>query len=186
MIFTECKHDDFYVWKKEKLEQQIKSVSSALRSVEIRMENSYLKGENYAINSKSTGNLEHQLDSLTKEYEKIKLHIERDWYKGLKRPYEKILNNLTKQGYDLTDFEDSNFVPYGDEKPDKYQKILSIYLKPKWNMEDATKIKNLIMKTLPFEPEVDKYSAMKWTSSKYDVEMYKTGGSKIKIMFMIK
>ena len=155
-----------------------------MRSAEIKMEN--LDSKNYEFDPKLMNKLQHLHDSLTKEYENVKLNIEGDWYKGQNRPYEVILNNLTKQGYILTDFEERNFVPFGDEKPDKYKKLLSIDLKNDWNMEDATKIKNIIIKPFPFEPTVDKYATMTWTGSKYDVQLYETSGGKIRIIFMTK
>jgi hypothetical protein len=183
-MITSCSHDDYYVWKKGKLEMLLRSVDSALRSLEIKTED-YTK-EDFKLEDK----LQHLHDSLTKEYENVKLHIEVDWYKGLNRPYENILKNLTKQGYNLTDFVEKDFVPfipYVVEDPHEYQKILSIDLKTDWNMEDVTKIKNIIMKTLPFEPEMNKYSYMTWIATKYDIQMYETGGThKIRIIFMTK
>lgn len=180
-VITTCSHDDYYVWKKGKLEWQLHLVDSASRSLAIKMED-YTKED-----IKFKDRLQYLHDSLTKEYENVKLHIEVDWYKGLNRPYENILNNLTKQGYILTDFVDRNFVPYLNEDPDKNQKILSIDLKTDWNMEDVTKIKNIIMKTLPFEPVVNEYSYMTWFATKYDVQMYETGRThKIRIIFLIK
>lgn len=180
-VITACSHDDYYIWKKGKLEWQLHLVDSASRSLAIKMED-YTKED-----IKFKDRLQYLHDSLTKEYENVKLHIEADWYKGLNRPYENILNNLTKQGYNLTDFIERDFVPYRDTDPDKYQKILSIELKTDWNMEDVTKIKNIIMKTLPFEPEVNEYSYMTWFTTIYDIQMYETGRThKIRIIFLTK
>jgi hypothetical protein len=180
-VITTCSHDDYYIWKKGKLEWQLHLVDSASRSLAIKMED-YTKED-----IKFKDRLQYLHDSLTKEYENVKLHIEVDWYKGLNRPYENILNNLTKQGYNLTDFVDRDFVPYRVIDLDKYQKILSIELKTDWNMEDVTKIKNIIMKTLPFEPEVNEYSYMTWFTTIYDIQMYETGRThKIRIIFLTK
>jgi hypothetical protein len=41
--------------------------------------------------------------------------------------------------------------------------------------------------TIPFEPEVDKYSSqLTWTATKYDVEVTSTGSEDIRIEFLTK
>jgi len=104
-------------------------------------------------------------------------HHKNDWFKGQDRPYEKILIDLTKQGYNLTN--------YKDETPDR--KILSIQLSNEWNMEDVNKIKSIIMKTFHFEPKIGishipdgrEITSMIWTGSKYDVYIHESAFDKI-------
>lgn len=130
-----------------------------------------------------------QIDSLHNQIRKLKWQIIRaePFWKG--RPYEKIINELAKH-YNLVDYE--NYVPGSTHL---YKTILDIYPsdtdpdkheRAKWNMEDVSKIKNIIIKTLQFEPKVDKYSTMNWTTSKFDIEIAKNGAGDIRIEFMTK
>jgi hypothetical protein len=159
------------------------------------------KSSSNQSNKQRIGKLEKEIDSLIKigrienvrplalELNKLKqdLLISDPFWEG--RPYEKIVDELAKQ-YNLIESED--FEPVST---DTYKTILQIFPyvsdpnnpRPvEWNMEDANKIKKIIMKTLAFEPEIDEYSSMAWTASKYDIEICKTGSGDIRIEFLTK
>jgi len=152
------------------------------------------KSSNTESNKQRIGKLEKEIDSLLKigrienirplalELNKLKrdLLISDPFWKG--RPYEKIIDELAKQ-YDLIeseDFEPSSLqiFPHVSD-PNNPKRV-------EWNMEDANKIKKIIMKTLTYEPEIDEYSSMTWTASKYDIEISKTGSGDIRIEFLTK
>ena len=84
---------------------------------------------------------------------------ELDKISEVKKEYKKILNNLEKNGYNLNIKIDS----------DGLTRILVV----RWNMEDSIKIKNIISKTISFEPKkVEKFEPMLiWTCNKYDVSL---------------
>ncbi|MGA2407549.1 MAG: hypothetical protein ABSF81_12500 [Bacteroidales bacterium] len=84
---------------------------------------------------------------------------ELDKISEVKKEYKKILNNLEKNGYNLNIKIDS----------DGLTRILVV----RWNMEDSIKIKNIISKTISFEPKkFEKFEPMLiWTCNKYDVSL---------------
>lgn len=159
------------------------------------------KSGNIQSNKLRLQKLEKEIDSLTisGEFDKVRLlYIELNklkrevilsnpFWKG--RPYAQIMDELAKQ-YNLIESED--FEP---TSTNSYKTILQIFpynidpnnsKRVEWNMEDANKIKKIIMKILTFEPEVDEYSSMTWTASKYDIEISKTGSGDIRIEFLTK
>ena len=100
------------------------------------------------------------------------------YWKG--KPYEKIINELAKS-YDLNDIDKNDneiaIFPANNESGTLYDL--------KYNMEDANKIKNIITKILGFEPQLDKkWDTLIWTTSKYNVELFKTGSNDIRINFI--
>ena len=113
--------------------------------------------------------------------------LQNPFWKG--RPYEKILQELSKQNI-LMEYQD--FAP---ASTDTNRTILEIFPynndlknlnRVKWNMEDVNNIKKTIMNTLKFEPEVDSYGTLVWTASKYDIEVSETGSNDIRIQFLTK
>ncbi len=84
---------------------------------------------------------------------------ELDKISEVKKEYKKILNNLEKNGYNLNIEIDS----------DGLTRILVV----RWNMEDSIKIKNIISKTISFEPKkFETFEPMLiWTCNKYDVSL---------------
>lgn len=56
----------------------------------------------------------------------------------------------------------------------------------KFNMEDMTKLKALVMKYLPFEPLTDAYSIMTWTASKYNIQITYAGSKDLQILCELK
>jgi hypothetical protein len=159
------------------------------------------KSQNKQSSSQRLASLERRIDSLMKlnDFEKAQpLALELNalkWEAILanpfwkERPYAKILIDLSKV-YVLTNYED--FVP---ASTDSYKTILQIFPISKdpenlgglkWNMEDVNKIKVVIMKTLPFEPEVGKNSKLTWTASKYEIEVYETGSGHLSLDFLTK
>jgi hypothetical protein len=164
IISSACSHHNKVALKEDKIELR-------LRLSNIPLTNELLKPQprNLIVNHKT----KIQLDSLTNKLEKLNHKLQNNWFKGDNRPYKKILIGLKRQGYDLTN--------YKDECCDR--KELSIQLANEWNMKEVNKIKNIIMRTLSFEPKVcmshlpdgKEVTSMIWAGSKYNACVSQSG-----------
>ena len=53
-------------------------------------------------------------------------------------------------------------------------------------MEEADNIKKIMMKRFDFEPKVDEYSTMTWTSKKYDIEVGQTASGVYSFKYLLR
>ena len=94
-------------------------------------------------------------------------------------PYESIIDNLITEKENIETIEyttgyDSSYLGW-------HSKIDVIFIR-KWNQEDVFNIKNIVLRTLPFEPLKNLY----WTASTYDVEIWCTGDKTAHLCIYIK
>ena len=97
--------------------------------------------------------------------------------------YEPIINNLISEKENIERIEyttdyDSIYLGW-------HSKIDVIFIR-KWNQEDVFNIKNIILKTLPFEPLKNYSTTLYWAASTYDVELYCTGNKTTHLCIYIK
>jgi hypothetical protein len=164
IISSACSHNKKVALKEDKIELRLRLVSNPL-TVELLKPST----RNLTVNH----NTKLKIDSLTIKLDKLNCRLKNNWFKGQNRPYRQILAGLKRQGYDITN--------YTDKCSDR--KELSIQLENEWNMEEVNKIKNIFMRTLPFEPKVcmshlpdgKEVTSMIWAGSKYDAYVYQSG-----------
>lgn len=177
LVACSVNNDKLIAAKMIRMENEIDSLDSAVRSAEIKLETT--------INTKTIDarlKTEERLTALKNEYQTLlKTTI---WYKGRELPFEPMLVGLDTD-YDLNDF--NNWSP----KSSDYKRTYQILLPTQWNMEDVTKIKTVIMKTFKFAPKTDtdrqgNIDQLTWTGSAFDVEVYKSGSHNIGLYFFIK
>jgi hypothetical protein len=164
IISSACSHKKRVVLKEDKIERRLRVVSNPLADELLNPVPRDIK-----VNHKT--NL--QIDSLNTKLVKLNCRLKNNWFKGQNRPYRKILAGLQRQGYDITN--------YTDKCSDR--KELSIQLDNEWNMAEVNKIKNIFMRTLPFEPQICKshlpdgkeVTSMMWTGSKYNACVSQSG-----------
>lgn len=164
IISSACSHRNRVALKEDKIERRLRLGDGPLT-------NELLKPSprNITVNHKT----KLQIDTLNKKLEKLNCRLKNNWFKGQNRPYKQILASLKREGYDLTN--------YTDEGSDR--KKLSIQLANEWNIEEVNKIKNIIIKTLSFEPKVDisrlpdgkEVTSMIWAGSKYNACVSQSG-----------
>jgi hypothetical protein len=95
------------------------------------------------------------------------------------KPYADIIDKMVKN-YDL-----SEMIEYQKSLPDifnlwPHEKDDISDDRLKWNMEDAKKIKKIIVKSLRFEPEVDEHG-FTWTARKYSIYVTQNGAGDLMI-----
>jgi hypothetical protein len=164
IISSACSHHNKVALKEDKIERRLRLVNNPLT-------NELLKPSPRNLTVNHITKL--QIDTLTNKLEKLNYRLKNNWFKGQNRPYKQILAGLKREGYDLTN--------YTDESSDR--KELSIQLANEWNMEEVNKIKNIIMRTLSFEPKVcmshlpdgKEVISMIWAGSKYDACVSQSG-----------
>ena len=164
IITSACSHHKKVALKEDKIERRLRLTNNPITDELLKS-----SPRNLSVNHKT----KIPIDSLNKKLEKLNRQIKNDWFKGQNRPYKKILIGLKKAGYNIT-----NYIEEGYERKELY-----IHLANEWNTEEVNKIKNIIMKTLSFEPKVSisqlpdgkEVTSMIWAGSKYNAQIYQSG-----------
>lgn len=159
---------------------QKKGIGSIIEDAEMQLIKTKQALMELGIKSEAYVKLIYRVDSLTSLLDNAKPHITNNWFRGMDKPYEDILRDLAREGYDITNFQNGVFEP----KP----KGLLIILKNNWNSEEVNKLKAVILKTLPSEPSVGQDSVLKWTTPEYDCSIGRSitdNEAKIGLVFML-
>jgi hypothetical protein len=151
----------------------------------------------YTSDAVKTRLIETRLNEVTKEYKTFLKTLSKttSWYKCRNLPFEPILMELEKS-YNISDFDVLGWCTGYNNKTLGEMRLSPpdatfITLPIKWNMEDVSKIKNIIMKTYSFNPKEAIYQddivALEWTGSKYNVRVIDLSeGGYIGILFCLK
>jgi len=181
ILIISCNKTENYGKKMQDIEIQTESIDDKIKSI-IYQPNSYeTRTDLTAEEKKQSDDLDKLRDSLYSEQMHLLILCKGEWYKGRDLPYESILVGLKDAGYNLFNYH--SFTPASTEQ---YKRILNIILDKAGNMEDAAKVKSIIMKTLPFEPEKTRYVDMVWTASRYDIEISQNISGDMLFRFMSK
>ena len=83
-----------------------------------------------------------------------------------------VLDKVEEAGYTQLSVKDVIVSPeLANKLKVEWTRVYTVTFDQKWNMEDAHKMKQIVMLFLPFEPITSKYGTMQWTGSKVDIKI---------------